>query len=80
MTNTPMTFEDWYATNFANTNDHYHKRGFENAWQASQAQQVKEVEALKHDLYSYMEASNGYCNEIMEQAQTIAELVEALVS
>lgn len=80
MTNTtqPMTFEEWYATNFANTNDPYHKRGFENAWQASQEQQAIDIEALKHDLYSYMEASNGYVNEIMKQAQTIAELVEAL--
>ena len=46
MTNTPMTFEEWYATNFANTNDPYHKRGFENAWQASEAQQASVIAEL----------------------------------
>ena len=51
---------------------------FCEGYQACEAEKDKEIEALKHDLYSYMEAANGYANEIMEQAKVIAELREQL--
>lgn len=82
-------FEQWHKSQYQGYNSYSYKHDTTAyiddhveiafmAWQASQAQQASEIEALKHDLYSYMKASNGYVNELMKQAQTIAELVEAL--
>jgi len=37
MTDTQREFEKWYADSFADTTNPYHKRGFENCWQAALA-------------------------------------------
>lgn len=74
----PINYETWecpilgtrYVDVFTQTRYSY--------WQACEAEQAKEIEALKHDLYSYMEASNGYTNEIMEHSKVIAELKQTL--
>lgn len=78
---TKEAFESWWGSS-KYTQVIYHKDSnhqiAKDAWEASEANQQAEMDALKYDLDGYMKIAHASATEIVQQAQTIAELVEAL--
>lgn len=89
MTNTtqPMTFEEWWQANTApllmgafevSLYKGTTKKTAELIWQASEANQQAEMDALKFDLDGYMKIAHASATEIVQQEKTIVKLVRAL--